>query len=158
MTYARAAAMIATPIGLIGIEVDAETVTGVAIGAEAAELDPDNIVLREACAQLRAYFEARLTRFDLPLSPSLTTRGQALRDAICAIGFGETLSYGEIAAASGSSPRAVGQACARNPLPIIVPCHRVLGAGGALGPYSAGEGSPTKAWLLKHEGAEAWLI
>ncbi|HWL46290.1 MAG TPA: methylated-DNA--[protein]-cysteine S-methyltransferase, partial [Sphingomonadaceae bacterium] len=92
-----------------------------------------------------------LVHFALPLSPAGTPRGPAHRAAIMAIGYGETASYGEVARAIGSSPRAVGQACARNPLPIIVPCHRVLGAGGAIGHYSAGDGIATKCWLLSHE-------
>ena len=65
--------------------------------------------------------------------------------------------YGAIARMIGSSPRAVGQACRRNPFPIVVPCHRVVGAGGAIGYYSAGEGVATKRWLLAHEnGDETW--
>jgi methylated-DNA-[protein]-cysteine S-methyltransferase len=68
-----------------------------------------------------------------------------------AIAYGETLSYGDLARLAGSAPRAIGQACARNPFPIIVPCHRVLSSGGARGHYSGGEGPITKRWLLDHE-------
>jgi len=68
-----------------------------------------------------------------------------------AIPPGETISYGALARIAGSSPRAIGQACARNPFPIVVPCHRVVGSGGAIGHYSAGRGIITKSWLLDHE-------
>ena len=81
-----------------------------------------------------------------------------LRQAIVDIAYGTTASYGALAKAIGSSPRAIGQACARNPFPIIVPCHRILGAGGALGAYSAGEGPITKSRLLDHERPQGGLL
>jgi methylated-DNA-[protein]-cysteine S-methyltransferase len=105
-----------------------------------------------------AYVAGELTVFDLPLVPAASDRGPELRAAICSIIYGETASYGDLAARTGASARAVGQACASNPFPIIVPCHRVLPTGGALGFYSAGDGPATKAWLLKHEHAEGWLL
>ncbi len=74
-----------------------------------------------------------------------------MREGLIAVGYGETVSYGELAKRLDSGPRAIGQLCARNPFPIVVPCHRVLGAGGALGSYSAGDGPATKQWLLDHE-------
>lgn len=92
-----------------------------------------------------------LADFDLPLADPITPRGAAHREAIAAIPYGETASYGALAHMLGSSPRAVGQACRRNPLPILIPCHRVIGAGGAIGHYSGGEGIATKLWLLDHE-------
>ena len=70
-----------------------------------------------------------------------------------AIPFGETRSYGALATRAGGVPRAIGQACGRNPIPIIVPCHRVVAAGGRLGGFSGGDGLPTKRRLLAHEGA-----
>ena len=105
----------------------------------------------DAIAQLTAYFEKEFSDFDLPLAPPATLRGQVLRDAIAAIPAGETLSYGALARIAGSAPRAIGQACARNPFPILIPCHRVVGSGGAIGHYSAGRGISTKIWLLDHE-------
>ena len=98
---------------------------------------------------------ARRTRFDLPLAAPSTPRGAAHRDGIAAIGFGETASYGMVARAIGSGPRAVGQACRRNPFPLIVPCHRIVGAGGSIGHYSAGAGLATKRWLLEFEARRA---
>lgn len=157
MAYARAAAMIATPIGPIRIEAEGEVLTGIRIGRPVSS-DADHPLLCEAQAQLSAYFAGKLTTFDLPLAPLTSDRGPALRDAICGIGYGETATYGDLAVLTGASARAVGQACATNPFPIVVPCHRVLGAGGALSYYSAGDGPDTKIWLLKHERAEGWLL
>jgi len=113
------------------------------------DLDP---VLREACAQLSAYFAGRLTRFDLPLAPAGTPFRQRVWAAMAAIPYGQTLTYGDIARALGTAPRAVGGACGANPLPIIIPCHRVVGGNGP-GGYSGARGLATKHWLLAHEGA-----
>lgn len=108
-------------------------------------------VLRETVSQLAAWFDGRLTEFDIPLEPLRTPRGRELRDAIRAIPFGSTASYGEVARTVASGPRAIGQACRRNPFPIIVPCHRVIAARQALGFYSGGDGLATKQWLIDHE-------
>jgi methylated-DNA-[protein]-cysteine S-methyltransferase len=156
MAYARATATNATPIGSIRIDADGDALTGVRIGRNGGSADTP--LLRKAAAQLAAYFAGDLAVFDLPLIPAASDRGPELRAAICSIIYGETASYGDLAARTGASARAVGQACASNPFPIIVPCHRVLPTGGALGFYSAGDGPATKAWLLKHEHAEGWLL
>ena len=108
-------------------------------------------VLREAERQVRAYFEGRLTRFDLPLAPAPTPFQGRVRAALCAIPFAQTASYGRVAARIGGAPRAVGGACGRNPLPIVVPCHRVVGANGTLTGFSGGRGLDTKAALLQLE-------
>ncbi|MCM8731149.1 methylated-DNA--[protein]-cysteine S-methyltransferase [Hephaestia sp. GCM10023244] len=149
--YAQDQAVIATPIGAVRIIGDDRTIARIAIGGTAAPLTGHADAVRTAADQLSAWFAGRLTTFDLPLTPAATPRGQALRDAMIGIGYGETMSYGALARVANSGARAIGQACARNPFPIIVPCHRVLGAGGALGAYSAGEGPATKQWLLDHE-------
>lgn len=107
--------------------------------------------LARALAQLVAYFNGGATGFDLPLVAPQTPFQAKVRAAMLAIPFGETRSYGDIAQAIGGAPRAVGQACGRNPLPIIVPCHRVLAAGGSIGGFSGGDGRPTKRKLLAHE-------
>ncbi|NBC32679.1 MAG: methylated-DNA--[protein]-cysteine S-methyltransferase [Alphaproteobacteria bacterium] len=114
--------------------------------------DADDPVLREACGQLSAYFAGRLTRFDLPLAPAGTPFRQRVRAAMAAIPYGQTLTYGAIARALDTAPRAVGGACGANPLPIIIPCHRVVGGNGP-GGYSGARGLATKHWLLAHEGA-----
>jgi methylated-DNA-[protein]-cysteine S-methyltransferase len=107
-------------------------------------------LLVEAARQLEAYLAGRLTHFDLPLAASGTAFDQRVWAAMRAIPYGETRTYGDLAHATDSGPRAIGGACGRNPIPIIVPCHRVLARGG-LGGYSGGEGLPTKQWLLSLE-------
>lgn len=149
--------LLRSPIGPILIQADDRALHGIRIlsGDEAAPMaaaDPSSSgPAAEAIRQLRAYFDEGWADFDLPLAPAATPRGAALRAAIVAIAAGDTLSYGELARIAASSPRAIGQACARNPFPIVVPCHRVVGSGGAIGHYSAGRGIITKTWLLDHE-------
>jgi len=123
-----------------------------ALSWRARDVDVPTGLLHQAVAQLRAYFARELTNFDLPLEPAPTLEAQALRDAMMAVPYGATATYGELATRTGSSARGVGQACGANKLPIIVPCHRVVGADG-FGYYSAGDGPATKHWLLAHEGA-----
>lgn len=160
MAYAHSRAAIATPIGIIRLNADGEYLTGVRIDPDpAARAETSNDpLLRRAADQIEAYFNGTLTDFTVPLAPAGSARGQALREAIASIGYGDTMSYGVLARVVGSGPRAIGQACARNPFPIIIPCHRVLAAGGKLGPYSGGDGPRTKAWLLAHEQRKDRLI
>ncbi|QCB41309.1 methylated-DNA--[protein]-cysteine S-methyltransferase [Sphingomonas sp. PAMC26645] len=155
--YARDAASIATPIGLVRVTGTGDRIDAIDIGVEDGSASDAPAIL-EALRQIDAYFAGRLTEFDLPLAPSATPRGADLRQAIVDIAYGTTASYGALAKAIGSSPRAIGQACASNPFPIIVPCHRILGAGGALGAYSAGEGPITKSRLLDHERPPGGLL
>lgn len=109
-------------------------------------------LLREAARQLKNYFNGTLKSFDLPLAKAATLPAQAARDAMIGVSYGTTATYGDLAVQTGTHPREFGQQCAANPLPIIVPCHRVLPATG-FGHYSGGDGSRTKAWLLAHEGS-----
>jgi methylated-DNA-[protein]-cysteine S-methyltransferase len=106
-------------------------------GEPAASTDP---LLLEAAGQLTAYFEGRLRRFDLPLSPRGTGFQRRVWTAVAGIPYGETASYSEIAAlvCTPRACRAVGAANGCNPLPVIVPCHRVIGAAGALTGYGGG--------------------
>jgi len=113
-------------------------------------------LLRRACEQLHAYFDGALTAFDLPLAPAGTAYRRRVWQALCDIPFGETRSYGAIAAAAGGSARSVGQANGCNPIPIIIPCHRVV-ASTHLGGYSGGDGLPTKRYLLSLEARDALL-
>jgi len=108
-------------------------------------------VLREACAQLRAYFAGRSFRFDLPLALAGTAFQRSVWSALCDIPCGETISYVELARRVGSPKafRAAGQANGANPVAIVVPCHRVIAADGSLGGY--GGGLDRKRWLLDHE-------
>jgi methylated-DNA-[protein]-cysteine S-methyltransferase len=107
-------------------------------------------LLTRARDQLFAYFDGSLTQFDLPLRPSGTPYRRRVWDALCAIPYGATRSYADIARQTGGSPRSVGQANGSNPIPIIIPCHRVLATNG-IGGYSGGEGLPTKRVLLALE-------
>jgi methylated-DNA-[protein]-cysteine S-methyltransferase len=108
-------------------------------------------LLARAIAEIQDYFDGKREVFDLPLAPRGTAFQQRVWAALMAIPYGETRSYGELARELGSAPRAIGQANGANPIPLIIPCHRCLAAGGALGGYSGGEGPSTKAWLLAHE-------
>lgn len=109
-------------------------------------------LLAEAARQLAAYFNNSLNAFDLPLADTGSPVATAARAAMISVRYGQTATYGELAARIGVHPREFGQLCGANPLPIIVPCHRVLPAKG-FGHYSGGEGPRTKGWLLAHEGA-----
>ena len=113
---------------------------------------PNIPVLTEAARQLDAYFAGTLTAFDLPLAPDGTLHQKKVWDEMKTITFGGLRSYGDMATAIGSSARAVGTACGRNPIPIIVPCHRVIATGGSIGGYSGRGGLETKRALLILEG------
>jgi len=117
----------------------------------------DTPLLREASDQLGAYFRAERTQFDLPLRPGGSPFQRDVCKAMSAIPFGETRTYGELAEDLGAFAQAIGQACGNNPIPIIIPCHRVLGANG-LGGFSGGDGLETKMQLLRHEGAFPYLL
>jgi methylated-DNA-[protein]-cysteine S-methyltransferase len=110
-------------------------------------------ILADARAQLAAYFAGDRTSFDLPLAPGGTEFQRRVWSALREIAFGSTTSYGDIARQIGApkAVRAVGAANGRNPIPIIVPCHRVIGSNGSLTGF--GGGIERKEWLLSHEGA-----
>jgi methylated-DNA-[protein]-cysteine S-methyltransferase len=126
---------------------------GLLVGLEwrLPEMPGDSALLAEGLAQLAAYFERRLKQFDLPLDWG-TGLNAAVRRAMAEIPMGETLTYGQIAKGVGAPAQAVGQACGANPLPIVIPCHRVTGTNW-FGGFSAPGGVETKAALLRHEGA-----
>lgn len=116
-----------------------------------AEPGNGSALLLAAAEQLENYFQNRPYHFDFPLNWG-TGLNQSVRRAMAAIPHGETRTYGEIAKSVGAPAQAVGQACGANPLPIVIPCHRVTGAGW-FGGFSAPGGVETKAALLRHEGA-----
>jgi methylated-DNA-[protein]-cysteine S-methyltransferase len=149
--YAPDYGEIATPIGTIVITVSQNSLESIKIAAHAPLRAPMSPLVREAAMQISAWFAGEAYGFSLPLAPPATEHAAILRAGMINIRYGHTISYGALACHVGSGARAVGQACARNPFPIIVPCHRVLAAGGVLGAYSAGEGPATKAWLLEFE-------
>lgn len=117
----------------------------------------DTPLLREAAAQLVAYFDDPAQGFDLPLKVEASKFQQRVCDAMLAIPLGETRTYGDLSKDLGVPAQTIGQGCGGNPIPVIIPCHRVLGANG-LGGFSGSGGVETKVWLLKHEQAGGLLI
>ncbi|MDF2368749.1 methylated-DNA--[protein]-cysteine S-methyltransferase [Sneathiella sp.] len=110
-------------------------------------------ILEEAAAQLNRYFDAEIGDFDLPLDPPGTEFQKKVWAEMLKIPAGKTKSYGEIAKILKSAAQPVGTACGANPIPIIIPCHRILAAGGKMGGYSGEGGLETKQALLRLENA-----
>lgn len=152
MTYARDMAVLTTPIGSVRVEGYGDAIHAIRILTERESARrADSPAVIAAAEQLEAWFEGALRQFDLVLAPASTPRGAELRRGLVDIGYGETITYGALARQLGSASRAIGQLCARNPFPIVVPCHRVVSSGKAAEHYSAGNGPVTKSWLLDHE-------
>lgn len=141
---------IKTPIGPLTLEADENAVTAIRFSAGGAQ--DASPLLDAAEAQLREYFAGARRTFDLPLAPHGTAFQQRVWAALRTIPYGETRTYGELAAAidSPNASRAVGMANHRNPIPIIIPCHRVIGANGTLTGYAGG--LEIKRRLLALEG------
>ena len=114
---------------------------------------PTSPLLDEAAAQLNAYFDGKLEHFDLPLDPEGTEFQRAVWVEMTKIPYGQVKTYGNLSDTLSSSARAVGGACGANPIPIIIPCHRVVGANGKMTGFSGGEGVEIKTQLLTLEGA-----
>lgn len=141
----------------LGVLADAKHVTAIhilppTIPGHAPE-DRDTVAYL-ACVQLSAYLDNPKFRFDLPIKLSGSMHQLQVWEAMRRIPAGEVLTYGDIAAEVGSNARAVGTACGQNPVPIVVPCHRIVAANG-LGGFMGGTGEGTvsiKRWLLQHEG------
>lgn len=112
-------------------------------------------ILHTTIAQLTEYFDGRRSVFEIPLDPVGTSFQRSVWAELGRIPYGETITYGEQARRLGDprKARAVGSANGRNPISIVVPCHRVVGADGTLTGYAGG--TDTKAWLLRHEGADS---
>jgi methylated-DNA-[protein]-cysteine S-methyltransferase len=143
-----------TAIGTLGLVGSDAGLARVLWSASGLRLDGGCVVLDEAAAQLEAYFGGELTRFDLPLDLDGTEFQRHCWLALATIPYGQTVSYGEQARRLGLGPeraRAVGAANGQNPLPIVLPCHRVIGADGSL--VGFGAGLHVKRFLLEHEGA-----
>jgi len=150
---------IESPIGRIELTSDGTSITSLAIerdGRLPHDGQPSNstAVLDAAVSQLGEYFAGARRDFDLPVSMAGTDFQRSVWRELAEIPYGEVVSYGEIGLATGrpTAGRAVGGAVGANPVPIIVPCHRVLASNGRITGYSGGNGIPTKAWLLDHEG------
>lgn len=116
-----------------------------------APMGDSSPLLTTAKDQLNAYFNGRLKKFTLPLNPSGTCFQRAVWALMREIPYGGARTYGDLAVTLGSAPRAVGGACGRNPIPIIIPCHRVVGVGGKMTGYSGAGGVETKRALLRLE-------
>jgi methylated-DNA-[protein]-cysteine S-methyltransferase len=161
-----------SPCGDLHLYIDVTDVSGAAIVAILFDVEPgrrdirdghdrscasvgveDHPLLARASEQLAEYFIGTRTIFDLPLRPSGTAFQRQAWNALLDIPYGSTTSYGEQARRIGKpdAVRAIGAANGRNPIGIVIPCHRVIGANGSLTGY--GGGLETKAWLLRHEGA-----
>lgn len=149
----RATATIDTPVGPVRITVAGGVVAAVDhVQDPSDEAPPTDKLLRKAIRQIEEYFAGKRRRFDLPMAPAASPFQARVRQAIIDIPYGEAASYGGVAHILNSGPRAVGQACGRNDLVLLVPCHRVIGAGGALGGYGSTSGLERKRRLLAFEG------
>ena len=137
-----------TPLGDLTLSEDDGAIVALdwGWGRDQAETD----LLRRGRAQMHAYFDGALKYFDLPLAPSGSPYRQRIWAELARIPFGRTRSYADVAKAAGGSPRSVGGANGANPIPIIIPCHRVVSTTG-LGGYSGGDGLTTKRYLLALE-------
>ena len=148
-----------SPVGDLLLTAAGDTLTGLYLPREARTPDPSwdegGPFLDEVQRQLRAYFAGRRQAFDLPLAPAGTVWQQRVWDELARIPYGETISYAELArrAENPSAVRAAGAANGRNPVSIVIPCHRVIGADGRLTGYSGG--LDAQRWLLTHEGIAA---
>jgi methylated-DNA-[protein]-cysteine S-methyltransferase len=144
-----------SPFGFITITAEDEKITIVELCKKANSVGSSK-VLEDAAKQIDSYLKGNLTKFSLPLKVLGTPFQLAVWKTIAKVPFGETISYGEIAAAIGKpqAARAVGAAVGANPTPLLVGCHRVLGSSGSLTGYSGGQGIKTKKLLLDHEGID----
>lgn len=145
-----------SPIGRLTLLADGGGITEIRFANNSAplpsEVTQNNQWLEQACEQLKAYFDDSLKLFDVPLSLHGTGFQQAVWAQLQQISAGTTASYGQVASAMGKpkAARAVGMANNKNPIPIIIPCHRVIGSDGSLTGFAGG--LDTKRWLLRHEG------
>lgn len=148
-----------SPVGELLLLGDGESLTGLRFNGNGESddrrtgLTRDAAAFTEACDQLDEFFAGERSEFELALAPSGTDFQRAVWSALTQIPYGQTRSYGQIAAAIGrpKAARAVGGANNRNPIAIVVPCHRVIGAGGSMVGYAGG--MDRKTWLLDHEAA-----
>lgn len=148
-----------TPIGRIEIVGDGAAVVALSIERDGM-LPHDELpersdeVLDRAVSQLTEYFTGHRRDFDVPVNLVGTAFQLSVWEQLVDLEWGEVVSYGDLGRGTGrpAAGRAVGGAVGANPVPIIVPCHRVLGSDGTITGYSGGEGIPTKSWLLAHEG------
>ena len=147
------AAAFETTVGWLRVVQSGEVITRVSWCAPAAIEPAATPLLAEVGRQLGAYFDGRLRDFELALDPAGSGFQRSVWREMTRIPYGEVLTYGEMAAKVDGVARAVGGACGANPIPVIIPCHRVVAGGGGLGGYSGQGGPETKRQLLIFEGA-----
>lgn len=146
-----------SPIGALTLFAERGALIVIEAGRVPGGIENDPL-LNEARNQLNAYFDGKLAAFDLPVAPEGPPRRREIWEAMAKIPYGTTLSYGEFAAEMKSSARAIGGACGANPIPIVLPCHRVLATDGKMGGFSFANGPETKRQLLQLEGALTTFI
>lgn len=149
-------AVFPTPLGPVAVDAELGAVTAVRLGCDEPPSPPRTAVLREAETQILEYLAGARREFTVPSRrpPGATAFQNRVWDALLAIPPGQTRTYGELARDLGTSPRAVGGACARNALPLLIPCHRVVargGLGGFNGEWETGLALDVKKALLEHE-------
>jgi methylated-DNA-[protein]-cysteine S-methyltransferase len=155
MTNTPFSAVLPAPTFSLGIRCNEDEITEIVYLEPSAEITPMSLLAKEAVRQLKAYLKDSHFEFGLPLAPTGTPFQRKVWAQIAAIPCGATRSYGEVATAIHSGPRAVGNACGANPYPLVVPCHRVLAANHGLGGFARQRGGfllDVKRWLLQHEG------
>jgi len=152
-------ACLRAPFATLGISASDTHVTGIRFLAPdvPAKVPKKNTIAFLACVQIQSYLDDATFEFDLPLKLAATRHRLEVWEAMQRIPAGATRTYGELAKELGSSARAVGGACGANPIPVVVPCHRIIGAGRSIGGFmgASAEGFELgiKRWLLEHEGA-----
>ncbi len=146
---------VASPFGPLTISATATAIT--ALDWQGTDIPCPNELTQRAADQLTAYFNKELEVFDLPLAPEGGAFQQSVCNAMLEIPYGETTTYGAIAEKLGTYGQPIGHACGANTIPIIIPCHRVLGTG-HLGGYSGDGGVERKIELLKHEEGFPYLL
>lgn len=142
-----------TPMGVLEIEASDEGVTSL-IWAKSEGKTEKHPVITQAIKELEGYFTGKLKEFDVPLDIDGTAFQCKVWAAMGDVPYGKTVTYGALAKKLKTSARAVGGACGANPVPVIVPCHRIVGSDNKLTGYSGGSGVKTKQALLKHEQAK----
>ncbi len=146
-------AILNTPIGYLGIRCDDNALLGIDFIHAQSELKPKNTIATQTIQQLNHYFKNNQHQFNLPLKLEVTPFQSRVLNALLKIPVGKTKTYGELAKQLKTSPRAIGNACRENPIPVIIPCHRIT-AQNHLGGYSGqstGKEIDIKRWLLEHE-------
>jgi methylated-DNA-[protein]-cysteine S-methyltransferase len=150
-------AILGAPGFSLGVRCSDDEITAIDFLEPQPAQPPTVPLAAEAVRQLQAYLNDPAFEFSLPLRPSGTPFQRKVWAQIAAIPPGRTDTYGQLAKLLKNAPRAVGQACGANPFPLVVPCHRVVAAGGGLGGFSRHGGGfllDVKRWLLKHEHSE----